>query len=129
MGETSRLMREHDVIIWVIGLYSHRDTAMVERFNKTEADMLYKIQYAVESISSNPRLIRAWVKHLPKVVDYLNNYSTRLIREPGTSKWGLAPSEAILLKAVKSKPSILLKRPIGKDEITLKKDDSVRYLL
>ena len=91
--------------------------------------MLYKIQYAVESISSDPRLIRAWVRHLPKVVDYLNNYPTRLIREPGSLKWGLAPSEAILLKEVESKPSISSKRPIGKDEITLKKGDSVRYLL
>ena len=42
---------------------------------------------------------------------------------------GLAPSEAILLEEVESKPSISSKRPIGKDEITLKKGDSVRYLL
>ena len=33
------------------------------------------------------------------------------------------------MEKVKSKPSISSKRPIGKDEITLKKDDSVRYLL
>ena len=57
--------------------------------------MLYKIQYAVESISFDLRLIRAWVRHLPKVVNYLNNYLTRLIRELGSSKWGLATSEAI----------------------------------
>src|SRR6266516_783600 len=98
MDETSRLMQEHNVIIRVIRPYSHRGTAMVERFNKTKGDMLYKIQYAVESISSDPRLIRAWVKHLPKVVDYLNNYSTHFIRELGSSKWGLVPSEAILLE-------------------------------
>ena len=79
---------------------------MVEHFNKTEGNMLYKIQYAVESIFSDPRLIRAWVRHLPKVVDYLNNYPTRLIREPGFSKWELMPSEAILLEEVKSKLSI-----------------------
>ena len=59
MGETSRLMQEHNVTIRVIGPYSHRGTAMVERFNKMEGDMLYKIQYAVESISSDLRLIRA----------------------------------------------------------------------
>ncbi|GBC48982.2 hypothetical protein RIR_jg25483.t1 [Rhizophagus irregularis DAOM 181602=DAOM 197198] len=129
MDETSRLMQEHNVTIRVIGPYSHRGNGMVERFNKTEGEMLYKIQYAVESISSDPRLIRTWVRHLPKVVDYLNNYPTRLIRAPGTSKWGLAPSEAILLEEVESKPSISSKRPIGKDEITLKKGDSVCYLL
>ncbi|CAG8592144.1 20672_t:CDS:2 [Cetraspora pellucida] len=49
--------------------------------------ILYKVQYAVESITSNSKLIRAWVKHLPKVIDYLNNYPTRLIRAPGSSKW------------------------------------------
>ncbi|CAH1757144.1 6492_t:CDS:2 [Entrophospora sp. SA101] len=40
MGETSRLMQENNVTI--------------------------RSQYAVESIPSNPKLIRAWVKHLPK---------------------------------------------------------------
>ena len=79
-------MQEHNVMIRVIGSYSYRGTAMVKRFNKTEGDMLYKIQYVVESISSDPRLIRAWVRHLPKVVDYLNNYPTCLIRESGSSK-------------------------------------------
>src|SRR5215813_2826993 len=113
-------MQEQNVTIRVIGPYSHRGSAMVERFNKTEADMLYKIQYAVESISSEPRLIRAWVRHLLKVVDYLNNYPTRLIRTSGSPKWGLVPSEAILLAKVESKLSISSKRLIGKEEITLK---------
>ena len=36
---------------------------------------------------------------------------------------------AIELERVESKPSIKSKRPIGRDEITLKKGDSVRYLL
>ena len=66
---------------------------------------------------------------MPKVVNYLNNYPTHLIREPDSSKWGLAPSEAILLEEVKSKPLISSKRPIGKDEITLKKGDYICYLL
>src|SRR4051794_27317194 len=99
-------MQEHNVTIRVIGPYSHRGTAMVEHFNKMEGDMLYKIQYAVESISSDLRLIRAWVRYLPKVVNYLNYYFTCLIRESGSSKWELALSEAILLEEVKSKPSI-----------------------
>src|SRR6266540_7057924 len=122
-------MQEHNVTIRVIEPYSHRGIAIVEHFNKMEGDMLYKIQYAVESISSNPRLIRAWVRHLPKVVDYLNYYPTHLIREPGSSKWGLASSEAILLEEVESKLSISSKQPIGKDKITLKKGDSVCYFL
>src|SRR6266496_2318392 len=91
--------------------------------------MLYKIQYVVESISSDPRLIRAWVRHLPKIVDYLNNYPTRLIRELGSEKWGLKPVKAIALERVKSRPSTKYKRLVGKDEITLKKSDTVHYLL
>ena len=43
MGETSRLMQEHNVIIQVIGPYSHRRTAIVERFNQTLSKILYKI--------------------------------------------------------------------------------------
>ncbi|CAG8709871.1 12094_t:CDS:2, partial [Gigaspora rosea] len=130
MGDTSRIMEEHGVVIRVIGPYSHRGTAIVERFNKTLAEILYKVQYAVESITSNPKLIRAWVKHLPKVIDYLNNYPTHLIRAPGSSKWGLAPNEAIKLEKVESRSSTKYKRPVGKNEENkLKKGDTVRYLL
>jgi hypothetical protein len=59
MGETSRLMQEHNVTIRVVGPYSHRRIAFVERFNKTLSKILYKIQYAVEFISSDLRLIKA----------------------------------------------------------------------
>ena len=79
-------MQEHGVIIRVISLYSHRGLAFVKCFNQTLSKILYKIQYAVESISSEPRLIRAWVRYIPVVIDYLNNYPTRLIREPGSEK-------------------------------------------
>ncbi|PKC00114.1 hypothetical protein RhiirA5_382689 [Rhizophagus irregularis] len=129
MGETSRLMQEHNVIIRVVGPYSHRGLALVERFNQTLSKILYKIQYAVESISSDPKLIRAWVRYLPEAIDYLNNYPTRLIREPGSEKWGFEPVKAIALDRVESRPSTKYKRPVGKDEIKLKKGDSVRYLL
>jgi hypothetical protein len=129
MGETFHLMQEHNVIIRVIGPYSHRGTAIVERFNQTLSKILYKIQYAVESISSDSRLIRAWVRHLPNAIDYLNNYFTCLIRAPGSSKWGLTLSVAILLEKVESRPSIKSKCPVGEDEETLKKDDTICYLL
>ena len=114
MGETARLMEAHNVTIRVIGAYSHRGLALVERFNKTLAEILYKVQYAVESITSNPKLIIEWVKYLPEVIDYLNNYPTRLIRAPGSTKWGLAPKLAIRLEQVESRPSTKYK-PVGKD--------------
>jgi len=66
---------------------------------------------------------------LPKAIDYLNNYLIRLIREPDSSKWRLAPSVAILLEKVESKPSIKSKRPVRKNEEILKKSNTVRYLL
>ena len=94
--------------------YSHRRVALVERFNKTLSKILYKIQYAVESISSDPKLIRAWVRHLPKAIDYLNNYPTRLIREPGSEKWGFEPVKAIALERVESRPSTKYKRCSGR---------------
>ncbi|GES80359.1 hypothetical protein RCL_jg22309.t1 [Rhizophagus clarus] len=122
-------MQEHDVTIRVIGPYSHRGLALVERFNQTLSKILYKIQYAVESISSDPRLMRVWVRYLPEAIDYLNNYPTRLIREPGSKKWGLEPVKAIALERIESRPSTKYKRPVGKDEIALKKGDTVRYLL
>ena len=124
MGETFRLMQEHDVIIWVVSLYSHRGLAFVKRFNQTLSKILYKIQYAIESISSNSRLIRTWVRYIPVVVDYLNNYPTRLIWELGSEKWELEPVKAIVLDQVESRSSTKYKHPIGKDEEKfLKKGD------
>ncbi|CAG8808572.1 6747_t:CDS:2, partial [Gigaspora rosea] len=108
---------------------NHRGVAIVDRFCKTLAEMLYKVQYTVELISSDSKLIRAWVKYLPKVINYLNNYPTRLIWAPGSSKGKLAPSEAIKLEKVESKPSISRKYAIGKNEEKLKKGDIVRYFL
>ena len=90
MGKTSRLMQEHNITIWVIGPYSHRGLAFVKCFNQTLSKILYKIQYAIESITSNPKLIRAWVRYIPVVIDYLNNYPTHLIRGPGSEKWDLS---------------------------------------
>ncbi|UZO14845.1 uncharacterized protein OCT59_006289 [Rhizophagus irregularis] len=47
----------------------------------------------------------------------------------GSEKWGLEPVKAIALERVESRLSTKYKRPVGKDEITLKKGDNVRYLL
>ncbi|CAG8487315.1 23152_t:CDS:2 [Cetraspora pellucida] len=126
----SQLMEAHYVTIRVIGAYSYWSLAFIERFNKTLAEMLYKIQYAVESINLNSRLIRAWVKYLSEVIDYLNNYLTCLIQVPDSSKWELALKEAIKLEKVESWPSTKYKHLVGKNKKNkLKKDDTVRYLL
>jgi hypothetical protein len=66
---------------------------------------------------------------LPEVIDYLNNYPIRLIRKLGSEKWRLKLVKAIALERVKSRPSTKYKRSVEKDEIRLKKEDSVHYLL
>ena len=66
---------------------------------------------------------------MPEAIDYLNNYSTRLIRESDSSKWRLALSVAILLEKIRFRSSIKSKRPVRKNEETLKKGDTVCYLL
>ncbi|GBC35376.2 hypothetical protein RIR_jg36669.t1 [Rhizophagus irregularis DAOM 181602=DAOM 197198] len=93
MRKTSHLMQEHNVIIRVIGPYSHNGTAIVKRFNQSLSKILYKIQ------------------------------------EPGSSKWRLAPLVGVLLEKIESRPSIKSKHPVRKNEETLKKGDTVRYLL
>ncbi|GBB95436.1 hypothetical protein RclHR1_25330004 [Rhizophagus clarus] len=87
------------------------------------------MQYAVKSISSDLRLIRAWIRYILVVIDYLNNYPMRLIQELGSKKWGLKPMKVIALEQVKFRPSTKYKRPIRKDEIRLKKGDTICYLL
>ncbi|CAG8829894.1 25655_t:CDS:1, partial [Racocetra persica] len=59
MGETSKIIEAHNVKIRVIGLYSHRVFAIIDRFCKILAEMLYKVQFAIETISGNSKLIRA----------------------------------------------------------------------
>ncbi|CAG8633000.1 7330_t:CDS:2 [Gigaspora rosea] len=48
----SLLMEAHNVTIRVIGPYSHRGLAIVDRFCKTLAEMLYKVQSAIETPGS-----------------------------------------------------------------------------
>ena len=121
-------MQEHNVTIWVIGSYSHRELAFVERYNKTLSKILYDIQYTVESISSDLRLIRAWVRYISVVIDYLNNYLMCLIQKSESKKWRLEPVKNIALEWVESRLSTKYKRPVEKDEIRLKKGDTVHYL-
>ncbi len=129
MGKTFWLMQEHNVTIQVISPYSHRSLAFVKHFNQTLSKILYKIQYAIESISSDSKLIRVWVRFLPVVIDYLNNYSTCLIRELGSEKWGLKPVKTIVLERVESRLSTKYKYSVRKNEITLKKGNTIYYFL
>jgi len=77
--------------------YHHRFTAFVERFNKTLAEKLFKVQDAKE-LDDPEHDSKVWVKHLQSIVRSLNNEKTEMIE--------MKPSKAVKLEHVtlKTKP-------------------------
>ena len=116
--KVSKMMMEKNVRIKIGN--SKRSQAIVERFNRTLAERLFRIQDAREMVTET--IDRAWVKNLPIVIDKLNSEITRLI--------GMAPAEAIKKDSVDALPSKLHKnRKIGNVEERLPINVFVRYLL
>jgi hypothetical protein len=121
-GAFSRGMQQYNVPIRVVDLYSFESLAFIKAFKKRIAELIYKVQYAIEGRLTEGERSRLWKKILKKYIDFLNNSKTRLI--------GMSPAHAMTLKEVESKPSKKAKRTIGKDEkIKLQKGMAVRYLL
>src|SRR5438876_1603165 len=83
-------MKKHNVKIQKAN--SKHSMGIVERFNQTLAEKLFRIQDAHELLLPLPKRSRAWVKNLPIIVKDLNNSITRLI--------GLTPNEAIKKKTI-----------------------------
>ena len=101
---------------------THKHQCIVERYNKTLAEKLFRIQDAIEFITDIGIENTAWVNNLQDVVDYLNNSITQLI--------GMAPVVAILEDEVFALPSKIRKdRLVGEDEECLPSGTLVRYLL
>ena len=98
-GDFRRLMEANEVRMRVAISKNHRQQSIVERFNKTLAIALFKVQYVEElaTLKTNTE----WVKGLQEVVDKINDTPTRLI--------GMAPSAAIEKKIVEAKPSLPIK--------------------
>src|SRR3954453_16061746 len=118
----SRGMKQHNVPIRVVDLYSFESLALIKAFKKNLAKLIYKVQYAIERQFAEGERSRLWNKILMKYIDFMNNSKTRLIR--------MASAYAMTLEEVVSKPSKKAKRAIGKyEEIKLKKGTAVRYLL
>ena len=120
-GHFSRGMQRYNVSIWVVDLYSFESLALVKALKRRLAEIIYKIQYAIESKLPAGERSTLWNMILEVIFDNMNNSPTRLI--------GMTPSHAMTLEKVISKPSIKPKRPIGKDELRLQKGTTVRYLL
>ncbi|GET56867.1 hypothetical protein RIR_jg28305.t3 [Rhizophagus irregularis DAOM 181602=DAOM 197198] len=104
--EVIRLMDEKGVRIRV-GT-THKSQAIVERYNRTLAERLFKIQDAKELLTEGVNT--AWVKNLSDIVNELNNSNTRLL--------GMSPVEAIQKDQVYALPSKIRKdRPVGAEEM------------
>ena len=80
--EVIRLMDEKGVRIRV-GT-THKSQAIVERYNRTLAERLFKIQDAKELLTEGVNT--AWVEDLPDIVNELNNSNTRLLGMSPTGK-------------------------------------------
>jgi transposase InsO family protein len=116
--ETVRLLSKRGVRIRIGKSKKHQ--AIVERFNRTLAKRLFRIQDAHEL--RKKVVYTAWVKNLQDIVDDINNSITRLL--------GISPAEAIQKDEVIALPSKIRKnRLVGTDEECLPADALVRYLL
>jgi len=98
----------------------HRDQAIVERFNRTLAERLFRHPYAVEMRLPEGQRSTAWVGRLSKVISALNYKVTSLM--------GMKPAIGIKEKAVYARPSTPYFRPVGEREKLLPSLVQVRYL-
>ena len=121
MGKVNEVMKKHNVSIKRGEARQHRAQAIVERFNRTLAERLFRHQYAQEILleARGGKNVRSteWVSRLPDVVQALNNEETRLI--------GMKPVDAIKKKEVKAMGSAPQKL---KNEIQIPSNVKLRYL-
>ena len=116
--KTKKVLKEKGVRIRVGTTHKHQ--SIVERYNRTLAERLFRIQEAYEFLHNVEDT--AWVKNLQEIVDDINNTVTRLI--------GMTPAEAIQNDEVFALPSkIRIDRLVGMDEKCLPAESLVRYLL
>jgi hypothetical protein len=119
-GSCEKILKEHGTKFQKAK--SKRSIAIVERYNRTLAERLFKPQDACELLSLHlSEIFRVWVENLPIVVDDENNSVTRLL--------DISPVDAIKKKRVFAKPSKPQKGSMGYDEEKLSYDTSVIYLL
>ena len=121
MGSVSQLVAKHGVEVRRGRVDIHRDQGVVERWNRTLAERLFRHQYAQEMRLPSGQRSTEWVARLPSVVAALNGEVTRLT--------GKKPSDAIKVKTVEQKPSsVVPDRPVGLNEQKLPSGVGVCYL-
>ena len=117
MGAFTTLIKKHKVIIRTAVVGNHRQQGIVERFNRTLAERLFKQQYHEEFSLGPAGRSTKWVEALPEVVRDINDTSTRLL--------GKKPNEALLQLGIRAKPA----RPrVGPEPPRIEPFDKVRYL-
>ena len=121
MGAVSQLLAKHSVQVRRGRVDIHRDQGIVERWNRTLAERLFRHQYPQEMRLPSGQRSTELVARLPSVVAALNGEMTRLT--------GKKPSDAIKAKTVAKKPSsVVPDRPVGLKEQRLPSGVGVRYL-
>ena len=116
LGTFTKLMAKKKVKVRVATPGNHRQQGIVERFNRTLSERLFKAQYH-EEINPSQRSTK-WVKDLPAVIDELNSHATRLT--------GHIPHEAIQSPTVSN--SSLPAGPASRDEKIISSTAIIRYL-
>ena len=111
----TKLMERNKVIIRTATPGNHRQQGIVERFNRTLSERLFKPQYH-EEIKDPSKRSTKWVENLQTVVDDLNSTKTRLT--------GHIPHYAIYSPTVESNPSL----PVLEDKKIIDSMAIVRYL-
>ena len=121
MGAVSQLLANHRVEVRRGRLDIHRDQGVVERWNRTLAERLFRHQYAQEMRLPSGQRSTEWVARLPGVVAALNGDVTRLT--------GKNPSDAIKAKTVAQTPSSVVPgRLVGLKEPKIPSGVGFRFL-
>ena len=105
MGAVTKEMEKHKTNIQHGRTEIDREEAIMERFNCTLAERLFRNQYADETWLPEGQRFSKWVIWLSAMVSALNGEVTSLT--------GKKPAKAIKEIAVYSKPAITYHRPVG----------------
>ena len=83
------VLKDRDVkVVSATTKYHYNFTAFIERFNKTLAERLFKVQVTQE-LQNPTEDSKIWVKYLQKAVTRLNSEKTRML--------GMTPAKAVKL--------------------------------
>ena len=118
-GDCERLLKEHGTKFQKAK--SKRTVSIVERYNRTLQERLFRSQDASDQLLPISERSRIWVKNLPIIVKDLNNSITRLL--------GISLAEAIEKERVNAQSSKARKGLMGFNEEKLPYDIFVRHLL